>query len=324
MQFTLKQMEKWPLKTAVTVCGSTAPTNPEIRSRLKRRGWEMGSRFTTVEKALHQIESGRASVLIIEDSTKLPVAVALRQILSSINGLLTPTIAVADPRSAEEKACFSSIGHSITLETPLNPSKFIENFEYLIHRWSQSYYADLYYAGQDLREGNVQNCIKKLSAIMTSNEIGALTIAGPCLSLFFRNTNLKTSEKILLSLLGKAKKNMGVILSLVDLYLNYGMPNLALRLLKSAEATYNRPKTIALDQIQTFLLLNMDHKAIPILERMIKESFMPEWSQKAIKPILYTCGKHRQLKSALGGNARDIEAFIKAWTPPKKATKVAV
>ena len=310
-------MENWPLKRAITISGSKTASDSEVADRLKRRGWELGSKVSSVEKALDRVAQGDASVIIIEDSPNLPLPVALRAMLKDINGLLTPTISIASRNTAGEKSCFGTIGQVIVVEDPYTPSKFIENFEFLTHRWGQDYLAGLNHAGTAYRTNNHQTCIKILSELMATDDLNILSVAGPALSLFFRKTNLKTAEKLLLGVLGKAKRNSGVILSLVDLYLRAGMPGLSYRLLKSANAIYNNPKTLMIDQIQTNRMLGLEHHSVPILKRMIKEKYMDKWATTALARILYLSGEHEELKQLLKGSDKELDKFHRAWSPPK-------
>ena len=171
----------------------------------------------------------------------------------------------------------------------------------------------LHAAGVHLIRGNQSNCIKLLSVLAKSEDPQLSTVAGPCLALFFREQNLRTSEKVLLGLLEKAKKNMGIILSLVDLYQSTAMPGYALRLLKSASGMYNDPKTLMVDYIQTYLLLNEAQEALPYIKRMTEENYLPQIAIAHLPKVLIAEGFIREFESVVQESPGLVDKYYKAW-----------
>ena len=305
-------LNSWSVTTAVTVCGKPAPPDEEVQGRLKRRGWELGGRTTSVSRALHEISAGKASVLILEDSRELPIAVMLRQLIRSKIGLLTPTIATYNDYSHDEKPCYGSIGHPMLIEGPTTPSSFVESFEFLLLRWSQKQLQPLKEAGMHLAKGNTQSCIKLLSEPATCDDSQVYSVAGPCLSLFFRDQDRRVSEKILLGLLEKSKKNMGILLSLVDLYLESAMPGYALKLLKTASNAFSNPRCISLDFLQTYLLLNDIQSAIKVVARMKLDGYMPSVPERYLARLAITEGDKTRFNAQTKAKGQR-EEYLAAW-----------
>lgn len=289
-----KHLESWNVKRTVTICGKPSSNNREIEDRLKRRGWATGMRTTSITQALSEIKQSKASVIVIEDSIDLPVQIVLGRLMRTKIGILTPTMVICGEENIKEKSCFSSIGFPVIVENPNHPSEFIESFEFLIQRWSQDHMLPILESRQHLIRGNEHSCIKILSHIGQSKDFQAFMVANPCLALFFRQQNIKVAEKILLGMLEHSKRNVGIIISLVDFYLHAAMPNYSLKLLNMAKKTYNNPKTLLLDFLQAYSLRNEISKTIPILKRMKEENFMPSIANTFLARALLVEGFRRE------------------------------
>lgn len=308
-------MKQWRIKRAITICGQHKLQDDEVKNRFQRRGWELGLRTHSVEQALLELSKGKASVVIIEDSKKLPAPWVLRQLFSHRLGVLTPTICRVDETQGE-KSCYGSIGIASILEEPVSPSYFVEAFEGLIQRWSQQGMAQIHQAWKSLVTGQQTSAIKTLTACLSHDDPYVVNLAGPCLALFFRSSNLKVAERILLQILAKHKKNTGITLSLVDLYLHSAMPTYASRLLRHARTYHNDPLCLIPDQIQTHLMLNQIPESIELTQQLITHDYLKEFAESILPRLYFAEGLQGEFNRFFKAQKDQIQKYELAWNQP--------
>lgn len=313
MGFGLQTTQKWNNRQAILITASTSGLDSEVRERFERRSWTLARVTTSVTLAVNELMAGRASFLIIDDTPHLPAAVTLRQLLNHKIMFFTPILVMSRYKDGREKACFSSMFALDIIEKPVSPARFIDVFEFAVFKWSNADLADLRAAGDQLIKGQNQTCLRMLTKLITQRDVGAA--ASCCLALFFRgNGDFKTAEKLLLSALKNHPKNAGVILSLVDLYLNAAMPFMAQRLLNGANAAYDNPLTLALDTVQTHLLLNETISCLSHLHRMVAEDFLPEQARNYLARLLMSEGLHDELRALLLTQTMSLNRLQQAWS----------
>lgn len=319
MGFGLNTTQKWDNRNAILITASTGGLDSEITERFERRKWAISRATASVEAAIQEITSRRASFLIVDDHPDLPSPYVLRQLLNYKVAFFTPTMILSQYKDGKEKSCFSSLFPLQVLEKPIVPSRFIDSFEYMLFQWSNGDLAEMYAAGQHFLKGNVQNCVRSLAKLIANREISGQATA--CLSLFLReNRDFKTAEKILLSALKQHSKHMGVLLSLVDLYLKAAMPFMAQRLLQSGNAAYGQPLTLAIDTVQTHILLNDLNGCVPILEKMIASDFLPDLSRQILARILFAEGLQEKLQAHLTNQPSILAKLQFSWSSKAEQT----
>lgn len=307
-------LKLWPVRRCVTISGAHRAHDEEVKDRLKRRGWDIGGRTNNIQRGIKEVIEGRASIIIVEDSHELPVPAVLRRLITNKVTLLTPIMTMPSQATINEKYCFGTIGSPTIVEKPWTPSRIIDEFEFMILKWSQDDLFPAFRAATELRQGRRQSCIKMLSGLTEQEDQVVGSMAACALALFFRESNLKTAEKILLSYLGRVRKNIGVMLSLVDLYLESAMPDYALRLLKNAMTVYSNPKMLLPDLIQTHLMLGNLKETIPLLQRMAREKYMDEVARLYLPRVLYAEGLRAHFESCLAAAPAKIKLYDEAWS----------
>ncbi len=313
MGFGLHTTQKWQNRNAILITATTGGLDSEITERFERRKWTVSRSTSSVENAIQEITSGRASFLIVNDHPELPAPYVLRQLLNFKVAFFTPTIVLSTHKDGKEKSCFSNLMALQILEKPAVPSRFIDVFEYMLFQWSNAELAEMYAAGQQFLKGNVQTCVRSLAKLIANREIAGQ--ASCCLALFLReNGDFKTAEKILLSALRQSAKNVGVLVSLVDLYLKAAMPFMAQRLLQSANTAYDTPLTLSIDTLHTHLLLNDLNGCIPILEKMIARDYMPDFSRQVLSRILFAEGLQDKLQHHLKNQPSILAKIQYSWS----------
>ncbi len=315
----------WSVKKVVTISGVQKPSasDEEISDRLKRRGWEHLGRTNRISRAIAEVEANRASVIIVEDSDTLPIQVTLRRLMTNRVALLTPTIVIPSEKNSSERPCFGTMGAPIILDGVPTPSRFVENFEFSLIKWSQDDFLPAFQASQELKAGRAGNCVKLLSQIVTAEVPGTSSVAIPGLALFLRDSNIKAAEKILMGALAKHRKNVGILLSLVDLYLTCAMPGYALRLLKTADATFSQPRSLIPDLLQTHIMMNEVKETIPLFRRMIKDNFLKEVAELYLPRVYYAEGMNAEFEMFVKKDLNWKIIYAEAWSGENKKRATA-
>lgn len=319
MGIGLNTTQRWGNRNAILITATTSGLDSEITERFERRKWAISRSTASVSVAMQEITSGRASFLIVDDHPELPAPYVLRQLLTYKIAFFTPTMVLSTYKDGKEKSCFSSMMSLQVLEKPIVPSRFIDMFEYMLFQWSNADLAEMYTAGHHFRKGNVQTCVRSLAKLIGNRDISGQ--ASSCLSLFLReNGDFKTSEKILLSALKQHSKNVGVLLTLVDLYMKAAMPFMAQRLLQSGNAAYSSPLTLAMDTVQTNILLNDLNGCVPILEKMIAHDFVPDFARQLLSRIFYAEGLQDKLQLLLKNQPSILAKLQFSWSSKAEQT----
>lgn len=314
-------MKNWKIKTAVTICGNVKTHDEEIKDRMERRGWVLGARFQTTEEAISEVMGGRASVILVEDTRTLPTPLVLRQLMATPLGFMTPVLASNWNTNQFENSCMHSFGVGAFYLEPSSPSKFIEHFEHLIQSWTDEDRLNLYRAGLGIVMGKQAFTVKTLNSLITNKDPRVRVNAGIAMGKFFEASNLKTAEKLLLNLLSHSKKHMGVVLSLVDLYLRNAMPGYAIRLLNNAYENYNEPRMLLPDLAQSYLLLNEPAQAIPIFKKMVDEDYLADVGEMVLPRLYYCQGYESEFNQLVRSSPGASMQYDLAWgksTSPKK------
>ncbi|MGE0172045.1 MAG: tetratricopeptide repeat protein [Oligoflexales bacterium] len=312
----------WTEKNVVLISDGIKPIDSELLDRLKRRRWTVTQAMPTMEQAIAAISSPQCSMVMIDDSPELPAPWVFRNLLQLPITYMTPIIIFLEERNAKEKMALNSFFTLEIIDKPVVPSKFIDGFEWVIQRWSSGFMGHLRSAGSSFRLGEKKAAIKTLTEISADKE--AAPTAAACLSLFFNSTSdFRTAEKVLISALRQAPRNLGLILNLVRLYLENAMPYLATRLLKTVTATYGYPKILCFDMIQSHLMLNDLNGCISYIKNMLDSLYMTEILKPCLMKILYAEGYRNEFEKMVASDPKIIEKFEKTWgkhelaQPPK-------
>lgn len=303
---------QWGNRTAVAITGSDKGIAIELHERMTRRGWVITKTTDSCESAFRELQTGKASFLIIDDTATLPLALVLRKQINHPVASLTPTLAFCREVNYRDIECLGSIGMPEILQLPVTPSKFIESFELMVRRWLTPQFAEIRIAAQKIIIGQNQLAIKLLNRLASSQNF--MPVIVPTLALYLREQEqYQTSEKILLKAVKQFPKSMGVILALVDFYLASAMPEMALKLLNSVKSSYNHPKVLYYDFAQAHLMLNQAELALTYLEKLFEDGVMKETMRDYLARIYYAEGRMGEFKEIIGNNPTLFIKFEKSW-----------
>jgi hypothetical protein len=313
---TSKEKDFWPIKAAVVITRANQNIGMVLRELLRNYNWTVCLTTPSIDTAISCVRSGEAIMIIVDDSPDLPASLVLRCLLADPIASMIPTLVLIAPTSRNERPAITNLGRPFVVDKPLTPNRFVPGFKSLVSVWSSGQLNLVRQAVKAFIAGNEETGLKlltKLTAEPTTRIVVASALSNYCL----RSGNIKTAEKILLTALKTAPRNLGLILALADFYLHAAMPAIALRLVRGAETTYGQVVALLVDRLQIEMMsLNFD-AALKTFNDLQARNFMPNDYQSYLARILFSDGRQDLFLKTLGSNAK-AEKFEQAWeTPPK-------
>ena len=299
-------------KILAIVDGHQGGLESEIYTRLARRNWSVGLETASVTDLFSAIYRGKVDGIIFKDSQALPVSLLLRYQIADPIAILMPTLAIYDQEHERDQNSLRTLGEPTLISSSANTVSFISEFEWMVRKWQTGAFNKLGRARMNIVSGKVQVGLKAINALMEHSELCSLVVI--CLAKYLRKQkNIIAAEKILLTALKNSSKGLGVVLSLVDLYLSTGMPDTALHFLKSAKARFGYSKAILIDFIQAYVLINEPQKILEVAEVARKENFLPEVLSQFVARLYYAGGNVSLLRELPDLQKINADAFEKEW-----------
>lgn len=283
----------------------------ELGSRLRRREWGVATITSDVEEGMRYINKGHASVLYIEDSSELPASFAMRSALKYPIVMMTPTIvSVAD--SQADKVQLNEIGFPEIIDKPAGPNRFIEALDFALRKWSTGDLAKVLSARDRFLQGVNTAGMKMLTDLMRNTDL--MPILVPAISQSIQlHSDPKVIEKILLSGIREHPRNIGIILSTIDFYINMAMPETALKVAEAAKRNHGPSALLAVEKAQSYLLLNDIESSIAMLEDLLHRAYMPDLVKSFIGRCCYTSGAIEGFMDSIDHKVALLQDYKTAW-----------
>lgn len=307
----LKNKGSWPKKTAILV-SETKNFHMILRELIRGHGWSVIDSTPSVHRAFDLVQAGEAYVVIFDDIQEKPVSTFVRLRLTNPYALCTPTLAFLLESRRSESQVLSAMGHTTITEKPLTPGKFTPTFSELIRRWEKEPWLSLRRANYLFNQGQQANGLKTL--LGTLSQSVTLGISAPAVAAHLRGFGrLKDAESILLSAITKAPKDIGIIVSLADLYMHAAMPKLAFRLLNAVQSTMKNTQTLAPDLVQAAVLNGKLDDAIKLMFGLQRSALGNEEVTSQLLRLLLAEGRKDEAEKLLYNNKKSFAKIIESW-----------
>lgn len=307
----IKPAGNFKVPVAVAFSAFDKKINLIIREALIKRRWKLQGTHDVDRECFAVLVSGKASLLIIDDSIGIPANFALREQIFQTVPLLTPTIVICSEHNAADVECMMTMGAPIVIRKPLTLTKFLEAFDQLIQRWSQAPFTLFRSAANYFVEGHSQKAYSLLGELVRGQPHH---IASAAMSLHFRHKNdLLMAENFLYKALKAGHHQMTVILPLIDLYLFSASPSKALKLIQQAMKDYRNPNLLCVDAIQAHILLNQIRESIPYITQMIENDYFADVGRFLLPRIAYSAGMMDLFDKAIRYRPDRFDEYQRAW-----------
>ncbi len=264
-----------------------------------------------LEQAFDLIESGSIDIIIIDDVAERPSSITLRQLVKSPVSCMTPVLILQSPQNRYESDAIATLGRPLVAHKPLTPARLASGFNTLNGNWQKPVFQEIIQTRRLCVDGQIDDAIKLMIGLTKNNKVQPILL--PATSYYLaKSGNIAAAEKLLLSALKNAPRDLGLILALSSLYLENGMPNMSLRLLKGIEATYHSTSVAYLDMIQAWQMLGRLDQVLAILENMDQNKVYPELVTDYLSRCYFSEGEsHRFNETQTDPEQR--KRFIKSW-----------
>lgn len=301
----------WPQQSAV-VLSHSLNIQMLLKELLRTYGWSISVCTSSFATATASVEKGQATIIIVDDTVELPSVIACRRFLGKAVTASTPILSFLMDSNKLEQDTLARIGIPMMVPKPLTPSKFVPGFLTLLRKWDTPGLRAMRGASYQITAGNIEHAIRifgKLCQDPTTEGIAAIP-----LSLCFRQIGkLKAAETTLISALKKQPKNLGLMLSLGDLYMHSCMPQLAHRLFAGAHVAYPRSLCMLPDLVQSALAIGGYEEARTHLHHMIRAEFLAEECVGHLSRVLLADGREFEAETLLQDRKGYFRKFQRAW-----------
>ena len=311
MQLNTGIYSHWLNHNIVMVSSEMTEIDDEVSKRLARRDWKISHVEKDFNKAFEILRKGEASVLVIDDTVESPASLVLRNQLNDPIALLTPTIVIS-PDHQKDKNVLKEVGIPEIIDYPMNPTSFTESLEFLLRRWSSDSFKKVLAARTLLVHGKKKLGLQALSQLIQNKEL--MPLVTPPLAQSIRNqSDSKVIEKLLLNGIKEFPRNIGIILSTIDFYINMAMPETAMKIVEAAKKNLGNPILMIPEQVQALLMLNDIKACIPLLETMVEANYMPERAKDFLSRCYYAEGQVGGFINAIGHKRAKYNEFHDVW-----------
>jgi hypothetical protein len=276
---------------AIVLSTMTSSNAMLLREQLRIAGIEEIFIVKSIPETLHLINTHHADILVVDDCFTTPAPYTLRQLLHFPETSIIPVLAFfSQNKSSREYDGSHHIGRPIIIRKPLTPEKFRTSFKILKAQWTQKSYRKVKEAHVNLLKRNQVTALKSLVEFATDPEIHSLAL--PFITHFYmQSNNSKIAEKMLLTAIKTSPKDLGIILTLSDLYIKISLPDNARKLLIKSRSIFGDTSAILPELYQVSLMLEDYVGAVATLIEMKKMEILPEFVEPALTEILYSSGR---------------------------------
>ncbi|MBP9706815.1 MAG: hypothetical protein KBD78_04175 [Oligoflexales bacterium] len=239
----------WPEKKAALIAASLESSRV-IKEIFAPFSWELEIFIEQETAALQSITKGKNYLLIYEEPEQDSVYEFIRKINREPQFLSTPLMMFLKPNSYTHQNIYKSLSIAALFSTPPSPSKATPTIAKFLSFWETTDFKLLRACNYHDIKGNQEQSNKFLASLIEQKGLLG-SIASRILALKLeKKSQVDEAEKVLINAIKIAPQNLGLLLMLGEFYLNYNLPQLALKVFQSALRTSNNFPPLLLDIIQ--------------------------------------------------------------------------
>jgi len=305
------EKDTWPVKAAVVITHANQNVGMVLKELLRNFHWTVVQTTSSVDLAIEFVHQANATMIIVDDSNDCPAPCILRHLLWDPITAITPTLSFVSNTNRADHAAIANLGRPLIVEKPLTPNRFIPGFRTLIKVWSAGYYLAVRQAITSIVSGDEELGMRILTKLAANAK--ARVLIAPTISHYCRKSgNIKTAEKVLLLALKTMPRNLGLILSLADLYMHTAMPHMAARLIAGATATYGNSVSLFADGMQAQLMMQNFDGAAKLLQDILEKNHFPTEYHSYLSRLYFTEGRMAEFNKTIASSQK-AEKFMAVW-----------
>jgi hypothetical protein len=283
-----------------------------LREIVRSAGAKFVEQTSSIDRMLQSLRKNESNTLIIDDNLDLPASFVLSQLIRDPIGALTPAVVLHSSNDPREETALERIGRPKLSAKPLTADSFRAAFKSLVDQWNLPLFKSVTQAASQIISKNVESGLRSL--ISLSANATAQPIVAPALARFLMlQKNAKAAEKVLLTSLKNSPRDLGLIISLADLYLRIAMPEHARRLLVSAKSSFGNSAAIIPDLMHCYIMLDQLGGAVIIGNELWNKGLLTKELGPIMAKIVFAEGRLSEINRYQ--KSRDFVAIIEdGWS----------
>lgn len=283
-----------------------------IKELVRGYRWNLVAVTANAEAAMRYIHANKASIIIIDDTTDNPSIASVRSIMADPIGCLVPVMCLLMDKHDREATPLEKMGKIKVAPKPVTPTSFTPLFTGLLKLWETKQFIALRTIRNKVANAPLEVKIQGFEKLKSLPQVSHLATRAKALTLL-RSGKVKEAERECLSLLKERPSDLGLILTLGDIYMQASMPALANKLFMSANNKYDGSLITLPDLVQSAHLIGDHESATQYIRKMYNKEYLQEVNMAYLGRLLYSEGKFEEAAVLLGSYDHTYKKLDKAW-----------
>jgi hypothetical protein len=283
-----------------------------IKELIRGYRWNLVAVTSNAEAALRYVYANKASVVLVDDTVDNPSIASIRAIMSDPIGCLIPVMCLLMDKHDRETAPLEKLGKIKVAPKPVTPTSFTPLYTGLIKLWETKQFAALRTIRNKVIKAPLEVQIQGYEKLKSLNQIAHLAARAKALTLL-KAGHVKEAEKECLTLLKDRPSDLGLILTLGDIYMAASMPFLANKLFASANNKFDGSLITLPDMVQSSFITGQHELAIECIRKMINKEYLQEKNLAFLGRLLYSEGRMEEAAILLGNNELLFKELDNTW-----------
>jgi tetratricopeptide (TPR) repeat protein len=311
MSTEVKQAVKWQVPSAVFVSDS-GNLLMHIRELIKQLNWRMQDENCSPINALSSLESGTASLFIVEDSPKFSAYEAVRIITSHPVGRLSPIFVLIQDIGVKDIPIFQKILHTSVVKKPLTPSLFGPAFKQCLDTWQSPLFVALRRCGSGILNNDLEAVIPVLSKLSEIPSSAPFAV-GALVQLYIQKEDWKEAEAVVINAVKVHPRLPSLIHTVAAFYTQAKMPAQAMRFYKKLKGICGGTPLFSFDIAQAAIAIGHLDIAIETLTEWSKARPGNELVTQFLARLYLSEGLEAELERILHMNRSSAKKLLDQW-----------
>lgn len=304
MKTLSKNSKSGPHKVAVLTDGLTQATRLVLAQIFESNEYEILAKPSDIDGIFYTFNP---SVLVVDDSDGIVAPLVIRELAQRPEFYLLPTLILLSADHMYFRPGIESIASPVVLRRNSSILEAVTALKVLLARWESGIYRGAQRVRREFCRGREDAAIEMMMALISKANGGA-HFAPALVPFLIEKGNLAGAERVLLSAIRKNPSKLSLIYSLIDLYLKFSHPELAIKVI-TALSRHAFSDLLLLDLVQARLLLSDVGGAIKALMRL--DTLFPDKFGETIGKLAYADGNEALAVKYLG--KKGMKNYEMAW-----------
>lgn len=283
-----------------------------IKELVRGYRWNLVAVTANAEAAMRYVYANKASVIIIDDTTDNPSIASVRTIMSDPIGPLVPVMCLLMDKHDREAQPLEKLGKIKVAPKPVTPTSFTPLYTGLLKLWETKQFVALRTVRNKVINAPLDVQVQGFEKLEGLNQVAHLAIRAKALTLL-KAGRVKEAEKECLNLLKDRPADLGLILTLGDIYMRAAMPALAHKLFASANNKFDGSLITLPDMVQTSYMIGKHDLAIECIRKMFNKEYLQDKNLAFLGRLLYSEGKFEEAALILGSHELIFKDLDDTW-----------